>query len=208
MNYAWLKRIIGGGLMLTSLAVYAHDSDKAIGMRHKKRYNSYEIGKWSYGSPHVYSWGEGTTLKVGSYCSIARGVTILLGGNHRSDWVTTYPFSALWPAAQHISGHPATKGNVVIGNDVWIGQEAFILSGVTIGDGAVVGARSVVTKDVPPYAIVGGFPAKILRWRFSAEQIGQLLRIAWWQWPEEKIAQALPLMLSSDINAFIQAYTP
>ncbi|HEV8050935.1 MAG TPA: DapH/DapD/GlmU-related protein [Parachlamydiaceae bacterium] len=101
------------------------------------------MGKGSYGQPTVIGFGEGYVAVVGKYCSIAGGVTILTGGDHRVDWITTFPFSALWPhVAGHIKGHPKSKGNVIIGNDVWIGMNAFILSGVTIGDGAVVGAES------------------------------------------------------------------
>lgn len=163
----------------------------------------FHMGEGSYGSPTVLSWGEGTIGRVGKYSSIASGVIIMLGGEHRTDWVTTYPFSALWPEAAHIQGHPKTKGNVFIGHDVWIGHDAFILSGVTIGSGAVVAAKSVVTKDVPPYAIVGGNPAKIIRYRFDNETILKLLSIAWWDWPREEISHAIPYLLSDNIQNFI-----
>src|SRR5688500_3710195 len=97
----------------------------------------YEIGAYTYGTPVVYDWEQGTTLRIGKYTSIADDVSILLGGNHRTDWVSTYPFPALkiaWPTAGEIEGCQATKGDVVIGNDVWIGHRATVLSGVTIGD--------------------------------------------------------------------------
>ncbi len=163
-----------------------------------------EYGKGSYGKIHEVGWGEGATVIVGKYCSIASGVVVLTGGEHRVDWVTTYPFNVLWPrVAGHIQGHPKTKGNVIIGNDVWIGMDAFILSGVKIGDGAVVGAKSVVAKDVPPYAIVGGNPAKIIRYRFDPETIDRLLSIAWWDWPDQKIRSNIDLLLSNDIEEFI-----
>lgn len=162
-----------------------------------------ERGKWTYGEPFVIDWEEGTKVKIGKYCSIAGGVTILLGGNHRTDWVTTFPFSVYWhKVAGHIQGHLTTKGNVIIGNDVWIGWGAMILSGVTIGDGAVIGANALVTKNVPPYAIVGGNPAKIIKYRFDEDTINKLLAIAWWDWSEDKIASALPFMLTNDINDF------
>ena len=110
-----------------------------------------EMGKYSYGNPIVYSWGEGTTAQIGSYCSISGEVKIILGGEHRTDWVTTYPFSALWPEiAQDVPGHPKSKGNVLIGNDVWIGYGALILSGVTIGDGAVNWCKCRCRKACPP----------------------------------------------------------
>ncbi|HEY5236653.1 MAG TPA: CatB-related O-acetyltransferase [Rhabdochlamydiaceae bacterium] len=163
-------------------------------------------GRGSHGIPIVSQWGDGTKLKIGNFCSIAAEVNILLGGEHRTDWVTTYPFSALLPEAGHIKGHPRTKGDVIIGNDVWIGKGAYILSGVNIGDGAVIGASAVVTKDVPPYAIVGGNPARIIRYRFDEETIKKLLEIAWWNWSDEKISSAIELLLSEDVSRFIEYY--
>lgn len=170
------------------------------------RYSDYDIGKWTYGEPTILSWGEGATFRIGRYCSIARDVTIVLGGEHRHDWVTTYPFTEVFKQAKHIQGHPRTKGDVVIENDVWIGHEAMILSGVTIGNGAVVGARSLVSKDVPPYAIVAGNPAALKKFRFELEEIDALLKIRWWDWPEEQIVNALPDLLSTDISRFINRY--
>ena len=98
----------------------------------KDRFPDYEIGKWTYGKPQIMSWGEGAKLKVGSFCSFAEDVKVFLGGEHRTDWVTTYPFNILWESAKNFTGHPFTKGDVVIGNDVWIGDGAIILSGVSI----------------------------------------------------------------------------
>ncbi|MFZ5775279.1 MAG: CatB-related O-acetyltransferase [Thermodesulfobacteriota bacterium] len=168
-----------------------------------EKYPRYAIGRWSYGSPEILSWNEGAELTVGAFCSMADGVRILLGGEHRLDWVTTYPFSELWDAAKEIPGHPATKGDVVIGNDVWIGREALILSGVTIGDGAVIGAGAVVSREVPPYAVVAGNPARLIRKRFSDQQIERLQALQWWHWPDERIAPLLPLLLSPDVEAFL-----
>ncbi len=101
---------------------------------------------------------------------------------------------------------PKTKGDVVIGNDVWLGNGAFILSGVTIGDGAVIGARSVITRNVAPYSITAGNPAKLYRFRFDEQQIAELLKIAWWEWPFEKIKEAWPLLMSTNIEEFIRTY--
>jgi chloramphenicol O-acetyltransferase type B len=170
----------------------------------QERYPQYVIGRHSYGDLTVRRWGEGACLYVGAFCSFAEGVKILLGGEHRIDWVTTYPFSVLWPhAAGGIAGHPHSKGDVVIGNDVWVGTEAIIMSGVRIGDGAVIGARAVVTKNVPPYAIVAGNPARLIRYRFGSEQIDKLLRLSWWDWTDAVIEKYMLALLSADIDAFL-----
>ena len=169
----------------------------------QEKYPQYEVGRGTYGSPEVLTWNEGATLKIRAFCSIAEGVKIFLGGEHRVDWVTTYPFNLLWGKGKHITGHPRTKGDVIIGNDVWLGSEAIIMSGVKIGDGSVIGTRSVVTKDVAPYAIVAGNPARLIRNRFEDETIHRLIELKWWDWTNEKIEEMLPLLLSSDIDAFI-----
>ncbi len=175
-------------------------------MNQNPQYRQYDIGDWTYGAPEILSWGEGATLKIGRFCSIANGVEIMLGGEHRADWLTTYPFNVLCEQARSFSGHPKTKGDVVIGNDVWIGSKALLLSGVKIGDGAVVGARSVIAKDVAPYAVVAGNPARLYKFRFDEQAIQALLRIAWWEWPYEKIREAWPLLLSNRIADFIRLY--
>jgi acetyltransferase-like isoleucine patch superfamily enzyme len=164
------------------------------------------IGEFSYGAPTVMEWGEGAKLTIGKFCSIAEKVTIFLGGNHKTEWISTYPFSALselWEEAQGIVGHPATKGDVTIGNDVWIGYGVTILSGVTIGDGAVIGANSVIAKDIEPYSIVAGNPFKVIKKRFSEEQIETLLKIQWWEWDISKIRRALPYLCSDRIDTFL-----
>ena len=179
----------------------------AFFMNQKPEYAQYEIGDWTYGSPAVMGSHDGCSLRIGRFCSISAGVLIFLGGEHRYDWVTTYPFSAVCPDAHSFQGHPRSKGPVVLGNDVWIGQGATIMSGVTIGDGAVVASRSVVTKNVPPYAIVAGNPAQIRKYRFSEEQIAALLKIRWWDWPFEQIREAWPLLLSENLDDFIRAHS-
>jgi acetyltransferase-like isoleucine patch superfamily enzyme len=166
-------------------------------------YPQYEFGKWTYGVPKVHSWGEGTKLRVGAFCSIADDVEIFLGGEHRVDWVSTYPFSVFWEAARNIEGHPASKGDVTIGNDVWIGQGAVILSGVSVGDGAVIGARAVVSKDVASYAVVAGNPARLVRMRFDDVTISRLLELAWWAWDDDRIARAIPLLASDDVAGLL-----
>jgi acetyltransferase-like isoleucine patch superfamily enzyme len=166
----------------------------------------YEIGSFTYGSVNVLTWGEGRKLRIGKYCSIAGNLTVFLGGNHRYDWVTTYPFSAItdsWPEAAGITGHPQSNGDVNIGNDVWLGANCTILSGVTIGDGAVVAASSIVTKDVRPYSIVGGNPAKLIRNRFDEITTETLMKLRWWDFGEDKIRKLIPYLLSSNIKDFI-----
>lgn len=160
------------------------------------------IGDYTYGCPKVMYWGENAELTIGKFCSIAEDVVIFLGGNHRMDWISTYPFpvSEDWCRDLDLQGHPASRGNIIIGNDVWIAHGATILSGLTIGDGAVIGARAVVTKDVDPYMIVAGNPAKNVRRRFDEDTVRQLLALKWWDWPYEKIRKYLPLLCSSNIE--------
>lgn len=165
-----------------------------------------QVGDFTYGQPKVFSWGEGTVLKIGKFCSIAKGVTIFLGGEHRPDWVTTYPFNALMSEFAYLKGHPKSKGDVAIGNDVWLGSCATILSGVSIGDGAVVGANATVTKDVPPYAVAAGNPAKWIRYRFAPNIIEKLLTAAWWNWDDANLFHAIPLLQSGDLEALLHYY--
>jgi len=167
-----------------------------------------DIGEYTYGIPRVIK-PTGMKLKIGKFCSIAGEVTILLGGNHSIDWVSTYPFSSFpqdWPGVHpphYVRGEDPDldrQFEVTIGNDVWIGWGAHIMPGVTIGDGAVIGARSVVTKDVEPYSIVAGNPARLKRKRFDEETIRKLLEIKWWDWPVEKIRENLGIMRSTHIS--------
>lgn len=164
------------------------------------------IGRFTYGGAGFKLWSAGERVLVGAFCSFAEGVLIFGGGEHRVDWVTTHPLRIAFnsPGAGE-DGHPHSKGTTKIGNDVWMGHGALILSGVTVGDGACVGAGAVVSKDVPPYSIVAGNPAKVVRLRFSERQIEQLLQIAWWNWPIEKIQRFESLLCDSDIDAFIAA---
>jgi hypothetical protein len=111
-----------------------------------------------------------------------------------------------WSAVQAVASYTISHGDIVIGNDVWLGTRLLILSGVTIGDGAVIGAGSVVTNDVPPYAIVGGNPARVLRLRFSEDIIGRLLKLHWWNWPHEKVQAAAPMLCSPYISDFLEHY--
>jgi acetyltransferase-like isoleucine patch superfamily enzyme len=171
-----------------------------------------EIGAHTYGKPEVVQFhGAEARLKIGKFCSIAGSVTIFLGGDHRTDWVTTYPFpvlSAFWPDLPPIAHSASTKGDVIIGNDVWIGYGAMILSGVTIGDGAVIGARAVVASDVESYTVAVGNPARSVSRRFDEETVAGLLRIRWWDWPDEVIAERISLLCSGDLRAFLARFDP
>jgi acetyltransferase-like isoleucine patch superfamily enzyme len=161
------------------------------------------IGDYTYGNPEILEWNDGKKLCIGKYCSIAEGVKIFLGGNHRVDWLTTYPFNIIndnFQNAKDIKGHPASKGDVIIGNDVWIGYGAVILSGVTIGDGSVIGAFTVVSKNVDPYSIVVGNPMKEVKKRFSADVIDKLLALKWWDWEINKINDNVKILCSNDIS--------
>lgn len=175
-------------------------------LKDDRRYSQYSIGEYTYGKPIILAHDINTELSIGKFCSIAKDVSIMLGGDHYVDWVTTFP---LQYAGSHLldkTGHAKSKGAVTIGCDVWLGHGALILSGVTVGHGAVVAAGSVVTKDIPPYAIVGGNPARILRYRFEPEVIESLLDIAWWDWPIERIIDSGPLLLSDELGGFIACY--
>lgn len=176
-------------------------------------------GRHSYGpQPQILGFMPWTLRKsygsrVGNFCSISPGVKFSFLGKHNYHWVSTYPFydfynkwqveDAVWhkglPDEDKIEPKP-----IIIENDVWIATNVTIKEGVTIGNGAVVGMEALVTKDVPSYALVGGNPARIIKFRFNEEQIDELLRIAWWNWNDEKIRKFAPLLISSDIDKFIR----
>jgi virginiamycin A acetyltransferase len=145
--------------------------------------------------PNVQILSKINPITIGSFCSIAKDVTIQ-EYNHRTDRLSTYYMEKNFFHGRNI-GELSSKGAVAIGNDVWIGAKSVILSGVTIGDGAVVAAGSVVTKDVPSYAIVGGNPARVIKYRFTPEIITKLQAIKWWNWPAEKITAQRDLFLKS-----------
>lgn len=172
-------------------------------LRFRQRYPKYEIGLGTYGLPLVHDWNEGSTLKIGSFSSIANNVQIFLGGHHRIDWVSSYPFPAYLPEAAHISQYGGTRGDVIIGSDVWLCANCTILSGVTVGHGAVIASGAVVSRDVPPYSVVAGNPAQHVRWRFDDNTRNELLEIAWWDWPEADIRKAVDRLCCSDIQAFL-----
>ena len=164
----------------------------------------YSVGRGTYGTPIVKHWREkaNPTLKVGAYCAFADAVTIFLGGEHNTNWISSYPFCSFDPVLRESTPeHPKTKGDVIIGNDVWLGDHATIMSGVTIGDGAVIGAHAVVAKDVAPYSIVVGNPARHIRYRHGVAEIEYLLELKWWDWDEETIEEVAPILMSEDFPA-------
>lgn len=171
------------------------------------------IGSYYDRQIEILSWTDTYKVKVGKYCSIGRDCCFFLHANHRIDWITTS--SQLWgpvtPAVATMHeemGHPTCKGDIVIQNDVWIGAKSSIMSGVTIGNGSVIAATSTVTKDIEPYSIVAGNPAKIVKYRFSKEIIKELLDIAWWDWPQDKnkIQEEAMMLWSTDVKAFIKKH--
>lgn len=147
-------------------------------------------------------------LVIGRFCALASGVRFIMSkGNHRMDGVSSFPFPIFeggWEHAFDLMITPS-RGDTVVGNDVWLGDGATVMPGVTIGDGAVVAAASVVTTDVPPYAIVGGNPARLIRLRYEDDEITRLLRVAWWNWPIEAVTRNVRVLMSGDVDALERA---
>jgi len=156
------------------------------------------LGRHSYGHEFFVHWeGEACQIEIGRYTSIAHGVRFFAGQEHHTEWGTTYPFTHLppeWPELRALTGHPVSRGNIVVGSDVWIGYGVLIRSGLSIGHGAVIGMGAVVTRDVPPYAIVAGNPARTVRRRFEPEISQRLLELAWWNWPAEMVRKIAPTL--------------
>lgn len=162
------------------------------------------IGRYTYGNPVIMDWNDGSKLLIGNYCSIANGAIIMLGGGgHNPAFISTYPFPSRPKLWGKIKEYRIESGDVEIGSDVWIGLGAIILPGVKIGDGAIIGAGAVVAGDVPPYSIVVGNPAKLLKKRFSDREIKKLLRLKWWDWPIEKVRKNTPLLHSSNLGKLL-----
>ena len=174
-------------------------------LRFTNKYNLHPqaaYGNRTYGEPVVLWWGNNDSrLTVGKFCSIAGNVQIYLGGNHHTEWVTTYPLASLFGVDGYIESF--SKGDIIIGNDVLIHNNVSIFSGVTIGNGAVIAAGSVVTKDVPAYSLVAGNPATVKKFRFDDQTIEALEKICWWNWPDERIKENMALLLSPHVNEFI-----
>ena len=164
--------------------------------------HGFEIGDYSHGWPDVRTFGA--KLKVGKYCSFAKGSTFVLGGQHPSKAITTFSLESVFGGEKPAS-REESRGDIVVGSDVWIASNALILSGVTIGDGAVVGMGAVVLGDIPPYAMVFGNPARVVAKRFSDEEIAELLELRWWDLGFEQVAALRPLLEESDVTAFLAA---
>jgi len=168
--------------------------------RHQYPVYASKIGRGTYGPLTIVGTGD---FNIGSFCSIAGDVKLVTWG-HRTDWVTTYPFNEFiewYPAGQEkIYGHPVIYGPLEIGSDVWIGQGVTIMGTVKIGSGSVIAAGAVVVKDVEPYSIIGGNPGKLIRKRFSDEDIEFLLKLKWWDKPNEEIKSIMPHLCTNDLS--------
>lgn len=176
-----------------------------------------KVGRYSYYSGYYHGHGfddcarflspddDVDQLIIGSFCSIGSGAAFIMAGNqgHRTDWISTFPFFWMSEVAAFASAENGflPSGDTVIGNDVWIGSEAVIMPGVKIGDGAVIGTRALVTRDVEPYAIIGGNPAKVIRKRFGDAEIAALLELRWWDWSDQDLRAAMPILTSGDVPA-------
>lgn len=181
------------------------------------------VGRYSYysGYYHGHSFDDcaryllpdegADRLVIGSFCSIGSSAAFIMAGNqgHRNEWISTFPF--FWmPEVPEFAGSEngyLPSGDTVIGNDVWIGSEVVVMPGIKVGHGAVLGTRALVTRDVEPYTIVGGNPAKPIRKRFDNRQIEMLLEMQWWDWPDAELQAAMPLMTSGDVEALYRLWS-
>jgi len=166
------------------------------------------IGEYTYGNPKIERFNQNDKLIIGKFCSISNEVTILIGKGHNTQSASSYPFTTFIGTRRanfkRIPGKGIQHHDTVIGNDVWLGHGALILSGVTIGDGAVIGARAVVSKDVEPYSVVVGSPLKHLRYRFPKEVRDVLVEKKWWDLPDEKIEELAPYLIDTNIHNLLE----
>jgi len=168
------------------------------------------FGRHSYGLNHlkIHSWNEGCNLYIGSFNSVGKNVSVLLGGNHSTTWTSTYPFGhikqEIFSPGPLSNLHPFSKGHTIIYNDVWLGQQSTILSGIKLHSGSVVAAYAVVTRDVPPYSIVAGNPARVVKKRFSDDLIALLLKLRWWDQSDIVINKLVPLLQEEPTYESIQ----
>lgn len=176
---------------------------KGITLDRQVSHPNISVGRYSYYSGYYHGHGfedcaryllpdpDADKLVIGSFCSIGSGAAFIMAGNqgHRADWISTFPFHFMGEVDAFSGARSGylPAGDTVIGNDVWIGSEAIIMPGITIGHGAIIGTRALVTRNVAPYAIVGGNPAREIRKRFAEQEIAMLLELAWWDWPEDDL---------------------
>jgi len=150
---------------------------------------------------------QGDRLIIGKFCALAHGATFIMNGaNHRMDGPSTYPFPIFgeaWGAHMDLLSDLPSRGDTNVGNDVWLGRDALVMPGVTIGDGAIVASRAVITTDVPPYAVVAGNPARVVQERFNGEDVQRLLKAAWWDWPVETINKHVRALMSGDVDTIV-----
>lgn len=197
-------------------AIYPNENIKSICyIKNVIKNPNIKVGEYTYYSDingpenfethvtHHYDF-IGDKLIIGKFCAIAQGVEFIMNGaNHRMNSVTTYPFNIMgsgWEKATPSLEDIPLKGDTIVGNDVWIGQNVTVMPGVNIGDGAIIAANSVVTKDIAPYHIAGGNPCRIIRKRFDDELIEYLLGLEWWNWPPKKIFENLEVLCSSNLE--------
>ncbi len=194
-----IKRLIQSKAQHRSLQSFERQQDNF-----RRKYPRYSLGTGTYGMPKVHDDEEGTTLRIGSFCSISSEVQIFLGKNHRIDWISSYPFPAFFEEAQQIKKFGVSRGDVTIGSDVWLCANCIILSGVTIGHGAVIGAGALVSRDVAPYSIVAGNPARHVRWRFDESIRQNLLATKWWDWPETELRGIVEILCSDRVDDLLE----
>jgi len=190
--------------------------------RKKKKYKNYflkdnlkdeikanlvEVGKWSYGRPNIYRWDWKSKIIIGNFCSLGPDINFYVGGDHRADWISTSQlpatqFNETFKKTKSIKNFSKSKGDIVIGHDVWIGGRSTILSGVTIGTGAIIAAGSLVVNDVEPYTISGGNPNRVIKKRFEDSVIKKILDTEWWFLKDTEIDDLSKFLLSSDTENF------
>ncbi len=169
-----------------------------------------EMGEHTYYDPHdvrFITWVPGEKIIIGKYCSLASGATFCTGGNHCTETVSTYPFDNFFLGRANPTRTYKGTRDTVVGHDVWVGYRAHVLGGVRVGHGAVLGTRAVVLSDVPPYGIVVGNPARLVRYRFSKPMVERLLRIAWWDWPEARVRENVEWFYRP-VQEFVEHFDP
>lgn len=162
------------------------------------------VGEYTYGD--IIPVGTLSTLKIGKFCSIGSNVTFDLGMQHQTNFISQFPFNQFVEGCAHLMGHPAVRGPIVLENDIWIGNNVTVMGGVHIGNGCIIGMNSIISKNVPDYTVVVGAPQKELRKRYYQEIIDKLLKLAWWDKPEDEIQKIAPLLMSNKVEELLKLY--